>query len=106
MGGQNGIVWFHDGVSELRRGVNGELEFGLLSVVGGETFKQESTEPGTGSTSEGVEDKETLETRAVVGKAPDPIHSSVDLFSADGVVTTGVYRKKKIRVEVPMSKTR
>ena len=91
MGRQYGIVWLDDGVSEPGGGINAELELGLLSIIGRKTLEQESTEAGTGSTTERVEDEEALETRTVIGQAPDLVHNWVDLFFSYGVVTTGVY---------------
>ena len=90
VGSQDSVVWFDDGVAELGGGVNAELELGLLSVIGRKTFKQESTEAGTGSTTERVEDEEALETSAVVGQAPDLVHNWVDLFFSNSIVATSV----------------
>ena len=52
MGSQDSVVWLNDGVAELGGGVNAELELGLLSVISRKAFKQQSTETGTGSTTE------------------------------------------------------
>ena len=93
MGGQDSVVWLDDGVAELGGGVNAELELGLLSVIGRKTLKQESTETGTSSTTERVEDEEALKTGAVVGQAPDLVHHWVDLFFSYSIVTTSVCRR-------------
>jgi len=90
VGGQDSVVWFDDGVAELGGGVNAELELGLLSIISRKTFKQESTETGTGSTTERVEDEEALETRAVIGQTPDLVHNWVDLFFSYSIVATSV----------------
>ena len=66
VGRQDGVVGLDDGVGGLRGGVNGKLELGLLSVVGRETLKEECTETRTGSTTERVEDQETLKGIAIV----------------------------------------
>ena len=91
MGSQDSVVWFDDGVSEPRGGVNTELELGLLSVISGKALKQEGTETGTSSTTERVEDKEALEARTVISQTPDLVHNLVDLFFSYGIVTTSVY---------------
>ena len=60
MGCQDGVVRLDNGVTELGGRVNAELELGLLPVISRKTFKQESTETGTGSTTNRVEDEEGL----------------------------------------------
>ena len=87
---QDGVVGLDDGVGHRRRGVYGELELGLLAVVGGETLENERTETGTSSTTERVEDEEALKTIAVVCKAADLVHHGVDHLLTHSVVTTGV----------------
>lgn len=59
VGGQDGVVGFNNSGRDLGSGVDGELEFGFLTVVDGETFQKESTETGTRTTTERVEDQET-----------------------------------------------
>lgn len=93
MGGENGVVGLDNGVGHCWRGVYRELELGLLAVVGREAFENEGTEPGAGSTTEGVEDEEALKTTAVVCKAADLIHHNVNHLLTHSVVTTGVCSK-------------
>lgn len=90
MGGQNGVVGLNDGRRDAGSRVDGELELGLLAVLASETLQEESTETGAGTTTEGVEDKEALETNAVVGDAADLVEDTLDELLANGVVTTGV----------------
>ena len=92
MGGQDGVVWLDNGVAKLGGGINAELKLGFLSVISRKTLKQESTETGTSSTTERVEDEEALETRAVICQTPDLIHNLIDLFLSYSVVTTSVCR--------------
>jgi hypothetical protein len=66
VGGQHGVVRLNHCGRNTRRRVDGELKLRLLSIVGGETLEQQGTETGTGTTTEGMEDQETLERRAVV----------------------------------------
>lgn len=89
VGRKNGVVGFDDSSGDLGRGVDGEAELGLLAVVDGKTFEQEGAETGTGTTTDGVEDEETLETCAVVSKLSDSVQTEIDDFLADGVVTSG-----------------
>lgn len=93
MGRQDSVVWLDDGVSKPWGGINTELELGLLSVISGKALKQESTKTGTSSATERVEDKEALETRAVIGQTPDLVHNWVDLFFSYSIVATSVYQR-------------
>ena len=58
--GEDGVVGLDDGGGDLWSGVDGELQLGLLAVVDGETLHQEGSKTGSGTTTEGVEDEETL----------------------------------------------
>ena len=58
--GQNRVVWLNNGGGDLWRGVHSEAELGFLTVVDGESLKEERSETGSGTTTDGVEDKETL----------------------------------------------
>lgn len=88
--GKDGVVGLDDRGGDLRRRVDTELELALLAIVDGQTLHQEGTETGTCSTTEGVEDEETLQTRAVVSDAADLVQDLVDELLSDCVVTTGV----------------
>ena len=90
VGGEDGVVGLNDGGGRLRRRVDGELELALLAVVDGQTLHQQSTETRTSTTTEGVEDQETLETNTVIGNAADLVENALNELLADGVVTTGV----------------
>jgi hypothetical protein len=90
VGAEDGVVGLNDGGGDLRRREDGETELGLLAVVDGETLEEEGTETGTGTTTSGVEDEETLETSAVIGELADTVEGEVNNLLTDGVVTTGV----------------
>lgn len=66
MGGENGVVGLDNSGRDTGGWVDGELELALLGVVSSKTFEQESSETGSSTTTERVEDQETLEGRAVV----------------------------------------
>lgn len=88
--GENRVVRLNDGSGNLGCWVDTELELALLAVVDGQALHQESTKAGTGSATEGVENKETLETRAVIGNAADLVEDLVNKLLSDRVVATGV----------------
>lgn len=90
VGGQDGVVGLNNGSGNLRSGVHRELKLGLLAVVNRQTFKKQSTETGTGTTTEGVEDKETLKTSAVISESADAVQDNINELLADGVMTTSV----------------
>lgn len=66
MGGENGVIRLNNSGGNPRSWVDSKFELRLLAVVGGEALKEERTEPRTSSTTERVEDQETLKGRAVV----------------------------------------
>lgn len=64
--GKNGVVGFDDSSGDLGRRIDGETQLRLLTVIDGESFQEERTQTGTGTTTDGVEDQETLETSTVI----------------------------------------
>ena len=40
VGGQDGVVWLHDGCGDLRRGVDTKFELALLAIIDRETFHE------------------------------------------------------------------
>jgi len=90
VGGQDGVVRFDNSGGHLRGRVDGESELGLAAVVDGQTFQDEGSETGTGTSTDGVEDEESLQTGAVISELADAVEDEVNNFLSDGVVTTGV----------------
>lgn len=90
VGGENRVVRLNNGGSGLRGGIDTELELALLAVVDGQTLHQESTETGTGTTTEGVENEEALKTNTVVGDTANLVEDTLNELLANSVVATGV----------------
>ena len=90
VGGKDGVVGFNDGSGDLGSGVHIEFELALLSVVHTQSLHEEGSESRSGTSSERVEDKESLKTGALVSQFPDSVQALVNNFLSDGVVTTGV----------------
>jgi len=86
--GEHRVVWLNDGSGDLWGWVDGETELGLLSVIDGKSLEEERSETGSGTTTDGVVDKETLETSALIGELTDAIEAEVNNLLTDGVVTT------------------
>ena len=89
VGGKDGVVWFNNGGGDLWGWVDGETELGFLSVIDGKSLEEERSETGSGTTTDGVEDKETLETSALISELSDSVEAEINDFLSDGVVTTG-----------------
>jgi hypothetical protein len=90
VGRQDRVVWFDNSGGDLRGGVDGETELGFFTVVNRETFEEKRSETRSSSTTNSMEDKETLKTSAVICKLTDTVESEIDNFLSDGVVTTGI----------------
>ena len=89
VGGEDRVVWLNDGGGDLWGWVDGESELGLLSVIDGKSLEEERSETRSGTTTDGVEDEEALETSALIGELSDSVEAEVDNFLSNGVVTTG-----------------
>jgi len=89
VGRQDRVVGLDDGGGDLRGWVDGETELGLLSVIDGKSLEEEGTKTGSGTTTDGVEDQESLETSALIGELSDSVEAEINNLLTDGVVTTG-----------------
>ena len=89
MGGEDGVVWFNNGGGDLWGWIDGESELGFLTIVDGKSLEEERSETGSGTTTDGVENEETLETSALIGKLSDSVEAEIDDFFTNGVVTSG-----------------
>jgi hypothetical protein len=89
VGGQDGVVWLNNSGGDLWGWVDGETELGLLTVIDGKSLEEERTETGSGTTTDGVENEETLKTGTLVSKLSDSVETEIDDFFTNGVVTSG-----------------
>jgi len=90
VGRKDRVVGFDDSGRNLRTGRDGKGQLGLAAIVDGKTFEQQGSETGSGTSSGGVEDKESLKSGTVVRKLSDAIQDLVNNLLSNGVVTTGV----------------
>ena len=88
--GQDGVVWLDHSSGDLRGRIDTEFELALFTIVDRETLHQQCTEAGASTTTEGVEDEETLKTGAVVCNAADLVEHLVDELLADSVVASSI----------------
>jgi len=87
--GEDGVVRLNDGGGDLGRGVDGESELGFLTVIDGESLEEERSETGSGTSTNSVEDEETLETSALIGELADSVEAEIDDLTSDGVMSSG-----------------
>jgi hypothetical protein len=86
---QSGVVRFNDGIRYFRRGDNGESFHDSVGVFFSDLGDQKSSHTGTGTTTQGVGDLETLKAVASFSFFSDDIQDGVDEFSTFSVMTLG-----------------
>jgi hypothetical protein len=89
VGGEDGVVWFNNGGGDLWGWVDGETKLGFLTVIDGESLEEEGTESGSSSSTNGVEDEETLKSGTLIGELSDSIEAEIDDFFTNGVMSSG-----------------
>jgi hypothetical protein len=106
VGAQYGVVGLNNSRGSLGRRIDAEIQLGLLSVINGESLQKKRSESRASSSSDTVEDQESLKSSAVVDQLSDSVQSGIDELFSNGVVTSGVVvggiflsRKKLVRVE-------
>jgi hypothetical protein len=90
VGGQDGVVWLNHSCGDLRSWVDSKLQLGLLTIIDTQTFHQQGSESGAGTSTEAVEDEETLKTSALISQLANSVEYKIDNFFANGVVATSV----------------
>jgi hypothetical protein len=88
--GQDRVVGLDHGSGHLRSRVDGELQLGLLAIIHRETLHQQGRKSRAGASSEGMEEKESLKTGALVSKLTDTVQDKIDNLLSDGVVAPGI----------------
>ncbi len=69
--------------------MDGESELGFLTIIDGESLEEERSETGSGTSTDGVEDEESLETCALIGELSDSVKAEIDDFLTNGVMSSG-----------------
>lgn len=90
VGSEDRVVGLDNGSGRLRSGVDTELQFALLAVVNRQPLHQQGTEARSGTTTEGVEDQETLETSTAVRNTSNLVQNLIDKLLAYRIMATGV----------------
>ena len=87
--GEDGVVWLNNGGGDLWGWIDGESELGFFTIIDGKSLEEKGSETGTGTTTDGCESKETLETSALIGKLSDSVEAEIDDFFTNGVMSSG-----------------
>ena len=89
MDGEGGVVWLNNGIGDLWRWHDGESSHDSVWVLFSDLGDEEGSHTGSGTTTEGVGDLETLEAIATFSFLSDNIEDGVDELSTFGVMTLG-----------------
>ena len=89
VGWKDRVVWLDNGSWDLWGGIDSESEFGFLTVVNWKSFEKERSESRSSSSSDGVENEETLETCALIGEFSNSVETEIDNFFTNCVVSSG-----------------
>ena len=87
--GEDGVVWLNNGGGDLWGWIDGETKLGFLTVINGKSLEEKGSESGTGSSTDGVEDEETLESCALIGELSDSVKTEINDFLTNGVMSSG-----------------
>ena len=87
--GKDGVVWLNNGSGDLWGWIDGESELGFLTIINGKSLEEKRSETGSSSSTDGVEDEETLETSALIRELSDSIEAEIDDFFTNGVMSSG-----------------
>ena len=80
MGGEHTVVRLDHCGGYLRSRIDAVTELRLFAVVDGQALEEEGSETRTGTTTNGIEDKETLQTSAVVSQLADTVEGVIRQF--------------------------
>lgn len=87
--GEGGVVWFDDGVGHFWGWDDGECVHDTVWVFLTDLGHQKRSETGTGTTTEGVCELETLEAVAAFGLLADDVEDGIDELGSFCVVSLG-----------------
>merc|ERR1719326_2501505 len=86
---EGGVVWLNDGIRHLGGWHDGESGHDSVWVLFSDLGDEEGSHTGSGTTTEGVGDLESLEAIATFGFLSNDIEDGVDKLSTFGIVTLG-----------------
>jgi len=89
MDGEGGVVWLNDGIGHLWGWHDGESGHDSVWVLFSDLGDEEGSHTGSGTTTEGVGNLETLKAIATLSFLSDNIEDGVDELGSLGVMTLG-----------------
>ena len=89
VGGQDGVVWLNNGGGDLWGWIDGESELGFLTIIDRKSLEEERSESGSGTSTDGVEDEESLESCALIRELSDSVEAEINDFFTNGVMSSG-----------------
>ena len=89
MDGESGVIWLDDGIRDLWGRHDGESGHDSIWVLFSDLGDEEGSHTGSGTTTEGVGDLETLKAIATFSFLSDNIEDGVDELGSLGVMTLG-----------------
>jgi hypothetical protein len=90
VGAQHAVVGLNNAGSNLRRRVDAEIQLRFLGIVYRQPLEQQGAESRAGSSTDGVEHQEALETGTLVGQLANAVQAKVYKLLSYGIMTTGV----------------
>jgi hypothetical protein len=90
VGREYSVVWLNNSGRYLWGWSDGETHLGLTGEVNSKTLKKKRPKTRSSSSSSGMEDKESLKSRAVIRHLADLVYNGIDDILSNGVVTTSV----------------
>lgn len=90
VGGEDGVIGLQSSSGNLMGWVNGDLQLGLLAIIGQDMFHQQGAEPRTSSSLKAVENQEVLKICAQVSPLPNSVED-LDSIAPSGTVLDSIF---------------
>jgi hypothetical protein len=88
--GQERVVGLHHLSRDLGSVVHGKIQFGTLFLFFGQALHEKGGEAGSGASSKGMKDEESLQPGAVVCNLEDAVQDEINHLLSNGVVAPKV----------------
>ena len=90
VGGEDGIVGFNNSCSNLRSRIHREFKLGLLTIINRQSFHEKRSKTRSSATTEGMEQKETLQTCAHISKLPNSVQNKINNLLTNSIMSSGI----------------
>jgi len=85
---ENWVVWLNDCSWDLGWWVNGKTELWFFTVIDWQSLEEKRSQTWASTSTDWVENEETLESSALISKFSDSVKAEVNDFFTDGVMTS------------------